>query len=73
MKIDGKNCDVVKKMSTLPLMLTFSIEYRSFNKTKFEFKKMLNIKYYYNDLTTKQDYSYQLFAILIYMNTDQKQ
>ena len=34
---------------------------------------MLNIKYYCNDLTTKQDYSYQLFAILIYMNTDQKQ
>lgn len=61
-------CKRIKKMTSLPEILAFSFEYRSFKKVDFQFNTKINLKNYCIN-QRNQEYSYQLYAILIYIGS----
>lgn len=63
--INGEMCTMVKKLTSLPKILTFSIEYRSYDKINLAFETTINLNKYCNILH-EQNVSYQLYAILAY-------
>ena len=66
-RFDGKICKKIKQMTSLPRILTFSIEYRSYNQTNFAFATKINLKKYCK-IATKENFDYELFAILVYIS-----
>ena len=51
-------------------ILAFSIDHRSYEQKKIGFETKLNISKYCNIFTEKQNFSYQLYAILVYISTN---
>lgn len=56
-KLDGKICKKIKQMTSLPRILTFSIDYRSYNQVNFAFTTKINLKKYCY-IATKENLDY---------------
>lgn len=63
--INDEICTMVKKLTSLPKILTFSIEYRSYDKINLAFETTINLNKYCN-IPHEENASYQLYAILAY-------